>query len=226
MERLLDDVLVGQQEMVGAIDAVCAQASRIIGRLQEGTTSVNLGQLRSTGGGGDRAPSPAMRSFVDSLVRQKGLKPPRGYTISGAVCRAFLDQHAPRTDRARLSEGAGDENLLPAPDTTATRLPPGQRNIDPAPTKAGSAQSEGRGKPGRTRAVPRKKASAGKSRAQQPGKAATMPRSTGNPDNDTPLRIPFGNKEAALQLGARYRAGGWYAPADVDLTSFRKRGWL
>ena len=36
MERLLDEVLVGQQEMVGAIDAVCAQASRIIGRLQEG----------------------------------------------------------------------------------------------------------------------------------------------------------------------------------------------
>jgi len=29
-------VPVGQQDMVSAIDAVCAQASRIIGRLQEG----------------------------------------------------------------------------------------------------------------------------------------------------------------------------------------------
>jgi hypothetical protein len=43
---------------------------------------------------------------------------------------------------------------------------------------------------------------------------------------DTPLRIPFGNKELALQLGARYRAGGWYAPPGTDLTNFRRRGWL
>ncbi len=41
----------------------------------------------------------------------------------------------------------------------------------------------------------------------------------------TPLRIPFGNKEAAQQLGARYRAGGWYAPPGVELDPFRQRGW-
>ena len=35
MERLLDDVLVGRQNMMSAIDAVCDQASRIIGRLTE-----------------------------------------------------------------------------------------------------------------------------------------------------------------------------------------------
>ena len=27
-----------------------------------------------------------------------------------------------------------------------------------------------------------------------------------------PLRIRFGNKVVALRLGARRRAGGWYAP--------------
>ena len=43
---------------------------------------------------------------------------------------------------------------------------------------------------------------------------------------DTPLRIPYGNKDAALRLGARYRAGGWYAPADVELAAFGERGWL
>ncbi len=43
---------------------------------------------------------------------------------------------------------------------------------------------------------------------------------------ETPLRIPFGNKEAAQTLGARYRAGGWYAPVNVPLTAFRERGWL
>ena len=42
----------------------------------------------------------------------------------------------------------------------------------------------------------------------------------------TPLQIPYGNKEVALQLGARYSASGWYAPPGVDLVAFRKRGWL
>ncbi len=43
---------------------------------------------------------------------------------------------------------------------------------------------------------------------------------------DTPLNIAYGNKEAALKLGARYRAGGWYAPAGVDLDAFHAQGWL
>ncbi|HWO35654.1 MAG TPA: hypothetical protein VNO32_43225, partial [Candidatus Acidoferrum sp.] len=43
---------------------------------------------------------------------------------------------------------------------------------------------------------------------------------------DTPLRIPFGNKEVALKLGARYRSGGWYAPPGTDLSAFGERGWL
>jgi hypothetical protein len=42
----------------------------------------------------------------------------------------------------------------------------------------------------------------------------------------TPLRIPYGNKEVALKLGARYRTGGWYAPPGVDLSAFGERGWL
>ncbi len=42
----------------------------------------------------------------------------------------------------------------------------------------------------------------------------------------TPLRIPYGNKEAAFAMGARYGAAGWYAPPGVDLDPFRRRGWL
>jgi hypothetical protein len=42
----------------------------------------------------------------------------------------------------------------------------------------------------------------------------------------TPLRIPYGNKEVALKLGARYRSGGWYAPPGVELSVFDERGWL
>ncbi len=42
----------------------------------------------------------------------------------------------------------------------------------------------------------------------------------------TPLRIPYGNKEVALKLGARYGSAGWYAPPGVDLAAFGEREWL
>ena len=48
----------------------------------------------------------------------------------------------------------------------------------------------------------------------------------GNSAENTPLRIPYGNKEAAHSLGARYASGGWYAPPGADLCEFNKRGWL
>jgi DNA topoisomerase III len=40
------------------------------------------------------------------------------------------------------------------------------------------------------------------------------------------LKIPYGNKDIAHKLGARYAAGGWYAPPGVDLAPFKDRGWL
>ena len=51
LECLLDEVLVGRQEMMGAIDAVCAQAQRIVGRL---TSHAGEGRkaAASLGGGG------------------------------------------------------------------------------------------------------------------------------------------------------------------------------
>ena len=39
LECLLDDVVIGKQEMVGAIDAVCDVAQRIIGKLKEGAAA-------------------------------------------------------------------------------------------------------------------------------------------------------------------------------------------
>ncbi len=50
--------------------------------------------------------------------------------------------------------------------------------------------------------------------------------STGDAAANTPLRIPYGNKEVAQKLGARYVAGGWYAPPGVDLNVFKSKGWL
>src|SRR3954453_13910186 len=42
----------------------------------------------------------------------------------------------------------------------------------------------------------------------------------------TPLRIPYGNKDVAIKLGARYGSAGWYAPPGVDLSAFGEREWL
>ena len=45
---------------------------------------------------GGRPPTPAMKRFADSLARQRGIKPPPGYKTSMSICRAFLNQHAPK----------------------------------------------------------------------------------------------------------------------------------
>ena len=51
-------------------------------------------------------------------------------------------------------------------------------------------------------------------------------RQSTNAGDGTPLKIPFGNKEVALRLGARYRTGGWFAPPGANLEPFRQNGWL
>src|SRR5664280_2684595 len=58
--------------------------------------------------------------------------------------------------------------------------------------------------------------------------AAAAPPAPAQPKSvtGTPLRIPYGNKEVALKLGARYGSAGWYAPPGIDLASFGERGWL
>src|SRR5256885_7069572 len=52
LECLLDNVLVGKQEMVRAIDAVCDVAERIISKLKEGATAGVPSLLGSAGGNG------------------------------------------------------------------------------------------------------------------------------------------------------------------------------
>ena len=99
LECLLDDVLVGRQEMMGAVDAVCDAALRIIGRLGDGAAAgERIGPVEVSGGenGKPGPPTAAIKRFAASIARRKGVKPPGGYTKSAAVCRAFLDRHAPK----------------------------------------------------------------------------------------------------------------------------------
>jgi DNA topoisomerase III len=228
MERLLDQVLVGQQELVGAIDAVCAQASRIIGRLQEGAGCIDTALLSGAAkeAGADRPPTPAMKRYVDSLARQKRIKPPRGYTTSSRACRIFLDQHAARKDGqpATADADAGETASVREADTNRPAV---QREDAGAPASRADEAQSGRFTKSRHRmAELQPKPGSEGARRKRSGKAAEAAEGVDAAGADTPLRIPFGNKEAALKLGARYRAGGWYAPPGTDLAGFRKRGWI
>ena len=205
MECLLDDVLTGRQEMMGAIDAVCDSARRIIGRLaMRGGDGEALAPVNGARGGDDRPPTAAMRKYAASIAKRKGIKPPGGYTKSAAVCRAFLDRHATGQSRPRKAESPESGPASGAP-------------ADGKPGNTGTARS---GKRATRPAKPRQRKSG---RDETDGSSGPPQPAAGS---GTPLRIPYGNKEQAFGLGARYGTDGWYAPPGVDLAAFRERGWL
>ncbi len=183
LECLLDEVLVGRQGMVGAIDAVCVQASRIIGRLTE-----------RAGEGSD----PLLAAAVAGKERAR--QPTRARSAA-----------AGRNAQARVKKGSA--GLAKDPPTEG-KAPQGKIRSRRGRTTRGAAREPTNG-----HKMPAQHAGAG----AEPGPLVdrAVPSAGG-----TPLRIPFGNKEVALQLGARYRTGGWYAPPDVSLGAFRERGWL
>ncbi len=216
MECLLDDVVVGKQEMMAAIDAVCDVAQRIIGKLAHSPSAGDLGPPGAARGsdGSARPPTPAMKRYAESLARQKQITPPAGYATSGAICRAFLDQHAP----GRSASG-------PAIGRTATVADQQQ----PSPDQPGSQRRKRRRGTGAKAAKPTSPKPAAR-RGKRRIAGAPAEASSSVPAQDagakTPLRIPYGNKEVAQRLGARYGSDGWFAPPGVDLSAFRERGWL
>jgi len=241
LECLLDEVLVGRQGMLEAVDAVCAQAQRIIGRLTDGVDGAGPGPRLGAGAAArDRPPTPAMLRYVEDLARRKGAVPPPGYAEDGSLCRVFLDQHAPKAGSVTAPDGAASRPPTPAQLALAKRLaqdrkaavPDGAKATSTAPSawidaQPGTPRSQGRSKPAQPRtkrgsppkaAGTRTRRTAASSKASLGGVAA--------PAGATPLRIPFGNKEIAQRLGARYGAEGWCAPPGTDLGPFRERGWL
>jgi DNA topoisomerase III len=219
LECLLDDVVIGKQEMVGAIDAVCDVARRIIGKLKNGAPAGATPLLGPAFGGvgGIRPPTPAMKRFAVTISRQKRVSLPAGYATSSSICRAFLQQHAPKK--------SGDVTVVEHEPT-----PRRPRGREPNPRRPPVAS---RAKPGGKSA---KLTAAGSAlstkRTRKPKAAAAQPIATPSTPGqkaaagNTPLRIPYGNKDAAQKLGARYAAGSWYAPPGVDLAAFSARGWL
>ena len=141
LECLLDDVVVGKQEMVGAIDAVCHVAERIIGKLIEGGAAGGPPLLGATVGNGHGTfpPSPAMKRFADSLARQKGIKPPPGYKTSISICRKFLNEHAPKKAEGETLGKLDSKPVSPAQMLYAKKIAQGKGLIIPEEAKANSA---------------------------------------------------------------------------------------
>ena len=125
LECLLDDVVTGKQEMMGAIDEVCAAARRIIGRLADGIAAgerIEPSDAFNSDNNKERPPTAAMKRFAASIAKRKGIKPPKGYTKSTAVCRAFLDLHAPK-------KGLGNGDARVAADTSNRPPSPAQMSF-------------------------------------------------------------------------------------------------
>ncbi len=245
LECLLDDVVVGKQEMMGAIDAVCSVAERIIGKLKEGAVAGGPPLLGAAVGNGPGTfpPTPAMKRFADSLVRQKGIKPPSGYKTSISICRKFLNEHTPKKAEGETPGKFDSKPVSPAQMLYAKRIAQGKGFVIPDEAKPNSAAMSAwinsyrgakRRKHGRKTALkptgsvaPQLTARTKRSRKRKADTAAAPPApAQPNSVTGTPLRIPYGNKDVAMKLGARYGTAGWYAPPEVDLSAFGERGWL
>jgi DNA topoisomerase III len=186
-------------------------------------------------------PTPAMKRFADSLVRQMGIKPPPGYKTSISICRKFLSEHAPKKSDGETAGKLDSKPVSPAQLLYAKKLAQGKGLIIPDDARGNSAAMSAwidanRDKKRRklkcktsNRSVGSVAPQAARRKASRKQKIETDAASVASaPANSirTPLRIPYGNKEVALKLGARYGSEGWYAPPGVDLFAFGERGWL
>jgi DNA topoisomerase-3 len=196
-------------------------------------------------GSGEAAypPTPAMKRFADSLARQKGIKLPPGYKTSMSICRKFLSEHAPKKADGETVGKIEPKPVSAAQMLYAKKIAQGKGVVIPDEAKATSAamsawidSNRGTGRRKRRRKAAYKPAESIAPQSTAPTKRPRRRKAhtnrasptTAQPNSvtGTPLRIPYGNKEVALKLGARYGSAGWYAPPGIDLAAFGERGWL
>ena len=100
LECLLDDVVVGRQEMVGAIDAVCSVAERIIGKSEEGGAAVGDSLAPACCVGNGPGTLPPKDAADEALRRQSARRRASGLLEAArrsiSICRGFLNEHVPK----------------------------------------------------------------------------------------------------------------------------------
>jgi hypothetical protein len=80
-----------------------------------------------------------MKRFADSLVRQKGIKPPPGYKTSISICRKFLNEHAPKKADGQTAGKHEPKPVSPAQLLYAKKIAQGKGLVIPDDAKASSA---------------------------------------------------------------------------------------
>ena len=105
-ERTLAGVSKGECGAEDAINAVCENARALIGQIVQAGGSVKMAGVAPQT---DRPPTAAMKKFAESLAKRKGIKPPKGYTKSGTLCKAFLDEHAGNANATPAAQRAPSE---------------------------------------------------------------------------------------------------------------------
>jgi len=176
-------------------------------------------------------PSPACRQGL----RRAG--------IQVAICHKFLNEYASKKADGEATGKNEPKPVSPAQLLYAKKIAQGKGLVVPDEAKASSAAMSAwidtnRGTKRRRRSrktafkpagsvAPPSTATTKRSRKRK-AYAAAGPPALAQPNSvaGTPLRIPYGNKDVALKLGAQYGSGRWYAPPGVDLCAFSERGWL
>ena len=80
-----------------------------------------------------------MKRFADSLVRQKGIKPPLGYKTSISICRKFLNEHAPKKTEGETAGKQEPKPVSAAQLLYAKKIAQGKGLIIPDEAKASLA---------------------------------------------------------------------------------------
>ncbi len=147
------------------------------------------------------------------------------------ACRGFLDRHAPKRADTEGAGGGPARGPSAAQRLFAERIAQERGTTVPEEAKASVRSLSAWIDANRSKPVRRQPAKGrNRSRAGAPSRPAAPRTSSGAGASPTvvgtALAIPFGNKEAALRLGARYHGAGWVAPPGTDLGPFRERGWL
>ena len=144
LECLLDDVVLGKQEMTVAIDAVCDAARRIIGRLGEGAgggAALALGDTSGGYSGMDRPPTAAMKRFAVVDRPAQGHRPAQGlHEISGGLPGVSGTARTGTHNGERGTQrGGGGPGHRVRPRSRMPRRSSG-RGTSPFPTRPGSAR--------------------------------------------------------------------------------------
>jgi DNA topoisomerase-3 len=208
LEFLLDEVLYGRRRAEEAIDAVCGQASRIIGRLRDGPSS-------------DGMPLPASSPRPVSVARGGDKRPRRKAQPAGSLPQGENGQTKIRRRGARPAVAKSRSSVSTAETASVRRMT--AKRLSASTSATGKAADGG----ARDVGVPRPaKGGVSRGKAAHGSAPSGEVRRSSADDDGTRLNIPFGNKELAMRLGARYRTGGWFAPPGTRLEPFQEKGWL